>query len=184
MLALATALPAGEFEQTVVVLDGRGPLKSVAAQAGLEVVCVDQRWSLDPTALARLSGELRKRTPSVIHTWDDASRQYVTAIAGGSAWRMVSEWSPKERRGFQLFGPTSRRGRPDRWVVASDADRLTASHRVELDTISVIPPGVSLDVESRLSREELWSKLNLPAASKNSSGPLTWFACFIQSFDT
>jgi glycosyltransferase involved in cell wall biosynthesis len=166
MIALAAALPAGEFEQTIVVLEGRGSLKSVAARVGFEVVCVDQRWSLDPTALARLSGELRKRVPHVVHTWDDSSRQYVTCVAGGGEWRMISEWSPKERRGIRLFGSKSRCGRPDRWVVASAADKLAASRRIELDTISVIAPGVPVDAASRLSRDELWTKLNLPEGAR------------------
>lgn len=175
LLALATALPTGEFEQTILVLDGREPLKRVAARAGIEVVCVDQRWSLDPTALARLAGEIRKRPPHVVHTWDDASRHYVTAVAGNSAWRMLSEWSPKERRGFRLFGSKSRRGRPDRWVVASDEEQRTASRRIELDTISVIPPGVPTDTASCLSRDELWSKLNLPEGARlvGTACPLT-----------
>lgn len=174
LVALAAELPE-EFEQSLVVLEGRGALANQATRTGLEPVCVDQRWALDPTALARLAAELRRRAPEVIHTWDDASRQYVTTAAGGGPWHMLSEWSGKKRRGFRWLGTKSRHGRPDRWVVASDEAKLAASRRIELETLCVVPPGVPLDVPSRLRRDELWTQLKLPVGARlvGTACPLT-----------
>ncbi|TWT96627.1 Glycosyl transferases group 1 [Botrimarina colliarenosi] len=78
-LRLQIAARGEQEDASVATLRRPGPLRDTLAQAGAPVVWTPRRFRVDPFALAALVGELRRRRPDVVQSWDNASAAFCRA---------------------------------------------------------------------------------------------------------
>lgn len=118
---LATHLPRDRYEPAVIALTRGGPFEEPLRGAGIDVMVLKKRLAWDPLCLARLTAELRRRRPDLVHTWLFAGNTYgrVAARLAGvrrvvASERCVDSW----KAGYQLA--------IDRWL-ARGTDRIVVN---------------------------------------------------------
>ncbi|MCO6043031.1 glycosyltransferase family 4 protein [Aeoliella sp. ICT_H6.2] len=163
LLTLLPTLAALECQQSVLVLGRGGALAGAFAEAGVELRCLEQRWTFDPSIIGQLVMHVRRTSPEVVHTWDRLSRRYVSAAAASSrGWRFVANWSSMEparlRIGMPMFFPRT----PDRWLVESESVRESLSRQLTDSAIAVVPPAAAPATSDATRRGELLAEFGLP----------------------
>lgn len=76
MALLARGLPRDRFQVEVAALTRLGPLASELTEAGIPVTRIGKRWKLDPQALGRLAGLMKRGRFDVVQTWIFAADTY------------------------------------------------------------------------------------------------------------
>ncbi len=165
MSLLAQHLDRERFESHVVVLTHSGPLEQVLRDAGVTVHLVGKRGKLDPTALVRLIGLLKKIRPDVVHTWLFAGNSYgrvaarragVPVVVAGE--RCVDPWKTWWHHTIDR--------RLLRWTstIVTNTSAIVefyGQHGIGSQHFSVIPNAVMPHKDPALSREEFFQRLKL-----------------------
>ncbi len=166
MALLATHLDRERFESHVIVLTHSGPLEQQLREQGVQVHVIGKRGKLDPTALWRLTRKLREVAPDVVHTWLFAANSYgrwgaaraqVPVIVAGE--RCVDPWKSWwhhaiDRRLLKLS---------DRIITNTSAvSQFYAQHGIAEANFTVIPNAVLPNERPRISRQELFKRLQIP----------------------
>jgi glycosyltransferase involved in cell wall biosynthesis len=149
------------------------------AAAGVEVLRLPCRWSVDPIAAARLAWLRRTKRPARVHAWD--ARSAMTLALGGTLSPQRQPWSaslqtPREADRFLRRSPAFLRRRFSH--VAFADERTAAAYGKRLPSAAqaaIVAPGVeSLDPTSADRRAELRGELGLPddAPLIATAGPL------------
>jgi len=170
LVLLARGLSRAEFDVHVVTLTAGGPLREDLDEAGIPVTSINKRWKLDPGALQRLTRELKRLKPDLVHTWLFAANAYgrAAALRAGvphlvGAERCVDLWKAWHELAIDRY--LARRS--DRVVVNSSGVRdFYVGKGIAADKFTVIPNGVPPAPASDVTREALLAELNLPANSR------------------
>lgn len=167
---LCAHLDRQKFDTQVVVLTHTGPREATLREAGIPIHCIDKHSKFDPLAYRRLKAKLKELRPDIVHTWLFAANSYgraaakavgVPTIIGGE--RSVDPW----KRRWQIF--------IDKWLLKSSKAIITntpavtdfyASRGLNTDKFVVIPNAVEPYTGPRLTREQVYAKLGIPARSK------------------
>jgi glycosyltransferase involved in cell wall biosynthesis len=170
MSLLATHLDPQRFESHVIVLTHSGPLEGFLRERGVHVHLIGKRSKLDPTALWRLTSQLRRLQPDIVHTWLFAANSYgrwaahrarVPVIVAGE--RCVDPWKAWwhfaiDRRLLRLTS---------RLVTNTQAvSQFYAGHGIDPSHFTVIPNAVLPNRQPRISRQELFQRLGLPPRAR------------------
>jgi glycosyltransferase involved in cell wall biosynthesis len=175
LATLAQGLAENGWDVQAVVLDG--------ARRGFEyqfpVDYLNRRWTLDPLALWRLRGLIRRLRPDVVHTWNLEAAMYGAIAGGQSRLRSMGtgDLLPKFVVGQYRIEPwkagpmTTFIGRFVRgasMVVTNSASVRAWCERQRWPTekLAVIVPGVPAAPASDVSRDELLRELELPADAR------------------
>ncbi|MCL2305142.1 MAG: glycosyltransferase [Planctomycetaceae bacterium] len=76
MVSLATGLPKDEFEVRVCTLVRNGPLEDELKQAGIPIIPIGKKWTIDPWAYFQLKAAIREFQPDLVHTWRFTANAY------------------------------------------------------------------------------------------------------------
>jgi glycosyltransferase involved in cell wall biosynthesis len=167
---LATHLPRDEFDLRVVCLTRGGPYADTLQQAGISVDILGKCWKFDPAALWKLRRVLRDWRPDVVSTWLFAANAYGRLATTGLrhqprmviSERCVDSW----KSGWQLRLDRMLASRTDLLIANSDSVAQFYSQRgFPEDRIRVVPNGVEVPPQPKISRRELMQELNLPEDS-------------------
>lgn len=170
MSLLASHLDCQRFESHVIVLTHSGPLEQTLREQGVQVHVIGKRHKLDPTALWRLSRKLRELKPAVVHTWLFAANSYgrwaahraqVPVIVAGE--RCVDPW-----KSWWHYAIDRRLLKVTQRLVTntSAVSQFYAQHGIAEFNFSVIPNAVLPNHRPRLSRQELFERLNIPPRAR------------------
>jgi len=170
LVLLAQGLARQAYDVHVITLTAGGPLSDDLTAAGIPITAIDKRWKLDPGALSRLTGELRRLKPALVHTWLFAGNAYgrAAALRAGvphivGAERCVDLW----KAGHELAIDRYLARRTDRVVVNSSGVRdFYVGKGIAADKVVVIPNGVPPAAASTTPRAELLAELGLPSHAK------------------
>lgn len=170
LVLLARGLPRDEFQVEVITLSADGPLRAELEAAAIPVTAIGKRWKIDPSAFARLTRELRRRQPALVHTWLFAANSYGRAAASRAgvphivaAERCVDRWKAWHELAIDRYLAK----RSDRIVTNSTGVReFYAGHGVPAEKLVVIPNGVPPAAQSSVSRADLLAELGLPADAR------------------
>lgn len=164
LFALAAALAKDDCEQSVAVLGQPGGLADEFAAAGIDVSFLQQRWSWDPTTWARLRTLIHKRSPTLVHTWDDTSRNYACAAAG-SRQPVIAEQN-LQLHAKPMTSPLGWPPAPNHWVTPSERLKVAFEAARPTASVSAIPLGVADRGATNTSRDQLLEQLELPPDAK------------------
>lgn len=165
MSLLAAHLDPERFEVDVIVLTHSGPYEQVLRDAGIRVHMIGKRLKFDPFAYRRLSKKIREIAPDVVHTWLFAGNSYGRLAAHNNAVpviiageRSVDPW----KASWQLAVDK----RLLKWtdVVATNTSAITefyGKQGLPTEKFRVIPNAVDLPEQSRLTREDLFKRLQI-----------------------
>ncbi|MBX3415900.1 MAG: glycosyltransferase [Pirellulales bacterium] len=170
LVLLAQGLARADFDVHVITLTAGGPLRADLDATGIPVTAIDKRWKLDPGALQRLTRELKRLRPDLVHTWLFAANAYgrAAALRAGvphivGAERCVDLWKAWHELAIDRY--LARRS--DRVVVNSSGVRdFYIGKGIAADKFAVIPNGVPPAPPSDVTREALLAELNLPPDAK------------------
>ena len=105
---------AGELRHTVIAMTATGPL-AARLPAGVEVVVVGKRPGLDPAALLRLAGHLRRLRPDIVHSRNWGALDAVPAARLARVRSVVHGEHGREIA--DPHGLDARRNRIRRWLA-------------------------------------------------------------------
>ncbi len=166
MALLATHLDPQQFETHVILLTRSGPLEQSLRDAGVGVHLIGKRSKLDPTALWRLTMLLRRLAPDLVHTWLFAANSYgrwaarrtgVPAIVAGE--RCVDPWKSWWHYSIDRYLLKHTNRIVTNTVAVVD---FYAAHRICRDSFTIIPNAVLPSRAARITREQLFERLNIP----------------------
>ncbi len=169
LMLLARGLPRGEFDVQVCVLTRLGPLVDPLREAGIDVVCIDKTWKVDPAAYWRLKREITRRRPDLVHTWIFAANSYGRQAARAArvphivaSERCVDRWKSWHELAIDRYLARF----TDCIVTNSSGVReFYAEHGIPAEKFVVIPNGILPPPPAATggTREELLAELGLPA---------------------
>jgi glycosyltransferase involved in cell wall biosynthesis len=167
MCLLASGLDRAQFECHVATLTRDGPRRVELDQAGIPVHSVQKRAKVDPWAMMRLNGIVRKLKPDIVHTWLFAANCYgraaalwnrVPVIIGGE--RCVDPWKSISQLWIDRF--LSRRSNA---IITNSSGVVDfySERGVRRDIFHVIPNGIPPSKATTISRHEAYERLGVPS---------------------
>ena len=169
MTLLACGLDREQFETHVIVLTHSGEYEDVLRRHGIQVHHINKRGKFDPLGYRRLKQLLVRIAPDVVHSWIFAANCYgrvaakhagVPLIIAGE--RCVDSWKSR----WHLY--------IDRYLekysqyIATNSQGVVdfyTKHGLNSTRFVVIPNGIEPPSSPRLSREELFQRLRIPASA-------------------
>jgi glycosyltransferase involved in cell wall biosynthesis len=106
LVLLARGLARQAYDVQVITLTAAGPLSADLAEASIPITAIDKRWKLDPAAFSRLTRELRRLKPALVHTW------LVWPRRGTAGWRAAYRGGRTLRRPVEGLARTGHRPLP------------------------------------------------------------------------
>jgi glycosyltransferase involved in cell wall biosynthesis len=163
---LCEGLDRQQFECHVVVLTHSGPYEQRLKDAGIEVHVIGKRLKADPLAYLRLVRLLKRLKPDIVHTWLFAANSYgrlaakqagvpvvVTGERSADPWKSRAQLMVDRRlAAFSTCYATNTNA-----VVDFYADK-----GLPKESFRVIPNAVLPPAGKRLSRDDVYRKLNIP----------------------
>lgn len=161
---LATGLPRDQFEVRVVTLTRNGAYEQNLKSAGIEVICLNKHWKLDPFTCGRLKKVIRDFQPDIVHSWMFTANAYLRAVSSKKrayqtiiSERCVDLWKGNGRKWVdrQLISRTD--------CLLANSEPVAEFYRewgYPNEIVKVIPNGMAVpelpDVDSRrVAKEEL-----------------------------
>lgn len=147
MVLLAKGLPRDRFRVEVAALTRLGPLEAELREAGIPVTLIGKRLKVDPFALGRLVGLLKRGRFDVVQTWIFAADVYgrVAARRAGTPVVVTAEMAvDRWKSGWHLRVDRHLARGTDRVVGNSDA--VVAFYRdsgIPADKLAMIPSGIA-----------------------------------------
>ena len=142
---LATHLDRARFEPVVGCLSGRGPVGNWLADRGVEVVHFGMRSKRDWGVVGRVSADLERRRPDLVHTF----LFHANFVGRLAAWRagvtqVISSVRVEETRRLHLLGDWVTQGLVDVETCVSESTRAYTHRRAGIPSrkLVVIPNGI------------------------------------------
>lgn len=168
---LAREQLASGCQPKIIALSANHKVSTAWESAGLHCRVLHRRWQFDPFAAWRLSDQLQRDPPDVIHAWDIDAVNYA-AVARQRAARvpLVATLLMPPPTTYWLVNQVER-------LVVGSASLCHdyAAHGVAQEKLIVAPPAVCGSPVALLPRDQILDRLGLPSDAQliAVAGPLT-----------
>jgi glycosyltransferase involved in cell wall biosynthesis len=164
---LASGLLQNSFKVDVIALDRGGRAEADLKELGIEPIVIGRRAKFGPLALLRLRRHIKRLSPQIVHIWQPDAISLALLPTGSSRVGLTERNLDVAALDYYLILKRRLARRAARIVVNAAAVRdYFVAHHFEPDKFAIIPAGVPAVKSAQLTREELLTKLGLPADAK------------------